>query len=106
MMYARGLSRGQTYYCFSCVLSCLKHRASIDVKGRLEHAITGEEIPGWKGKDEVECYIDVDMGDYVVYDDWVGQVRSSSTLRLVHPTDLHLGRRGMHRVISTFLHSY
>lgn len=49
--------------------------SSIDVKGRLEHAITSEEIPGWKGKDDIECYIDVDMGDYVVYDDWVGQVR-------------------------------
>lgn len=47
---------------------------SIDVKGRLEHAITGDEIPGWKSKEDVECYIDVDMGDYVVYDDWVGQV--------------------------------
>ena len=51
-----------------------KHPRSIEVKGRLEHAITGEEIPGWKSKDDVDCYIDVDMGDYVVYNDWVGQV--------------------------------
>ena len=54
--------------------------SSIDVKGRLEHAITGEEIPDWKSKDEIECYIDVDMGDYVVYDDWVGQVRYPTCL--------------------------
>lgn len=24
--------------------------------------------------DDVECYVDVDMGDYIVYNDWVGQV--------------------------------
>lgn len=53
---------------------------SIEVKGRLEHAITGDEIPGLKSKEDVECYIDVDMGDYVVYDDWVGQVRRLSLI--------------------------
>ena len=47
---------------------------SIDVQGRLEHAISYEPISEWKSMDDVECYIDVDMGDYVVYDDWVGQV--------------------------------
>ncbi|KAJ3528107.1 hypothetical protein NM688_g8036 [Phlebia brevispora] len=47
---------------------------SIEVKGRLEHAISGEEIPGWRTMNDLECYIDVDMGDYVVYNDWVGQV--------------------------------
>lgn len=54
---------------------------SIDVKGRLEHAITGEEIPGWKNKEDVDPYIDVDMGDYVVYEDWVGQVRAPHLTR-------------------------
>lgn len=48
---------------------------SIDVKGRLEHAISGEEIARWCTMNDLECYIDVDMGDYVVYNDWVGQVR-------------------------------
>lgn len=48
---------------------------SIDVQGRLEHAINYESISDWKSIDDVECYVDVDMGDYVVYNDWVGQVR-------------------------------
>lgn len=48
---------------------------SIEVKGRLEHAISGAEIDGWRTMSDLECYIDVDMGDYVVYNDWVGQVR-------------------------------
>ena len=55
---------------------------SIDVQGRLEHAISYEQIQGWKSMDDVECYIDVDMGDYVVYDDWVGQVGRSSVISL------------------------
>lgn len=60
-----------------CQYRVLKaHSTSIDVQGRLEHAINYEPIPGWKSMDDVECYIDVDMGDYVVYDDWVGQVRT------------------------------
>ncbi|PSS37603.1 hypothetical protein PHLCEN_2v530 [Hermanssonia centrifuga] len=46
----------------------------IDVRGRVEHAISSEPIPGWKSMNEVECYIDVDMGDYIVYNDWVGQM--------------------------------
>ncbi|KAI0094796.1 hypothetical protein BDY19DRAFT_914675 [Irpex rosettiformis] len=47
---------------------------SIDVQGRLEHAISFEPIETWKTMDDMEFYIDVDMGDYVVYNDWVGQV--------------------------------
>ncbi|KAI0932058.1 hypothetical protein AcW2_000786 [Taiwanofungus camphoratus] len=47
---------------------------SIGVKGRLEHAISGELIPQWKNASDAEAAIDVDMGDYVVYDDWIGQV--------------------------------
>ncbi|KAK7694784.1 hypothetical protein QCA50_001972 [Cerrena zonata] len=46
----------------------------IEVKGRLEHTISGEEIPGWKSSDDVECSFEVDMGDYVVYNDWIGQI--------------------------------
>ncbi|KAH9837167.1 uncharacterized protein C8Q71DRAFT_757052 [Rhodofomes roseus] len=46
----------------------------IEVKGRLEHAISGEPLQEWKITSEVQTAIDVDMGDYVVYDDWIGQV--------------------------------
>ncbi|TCD69895.1 hypothetical protein EIP91_005719 [Steccherinum ochraceum] len=47
---------------------------SIEVTGLLEHTISGEEIPGWKTTSETDCDLEIDMGDYVVYDDWVGQV--------------------------------
>ncbi|KAI0758238.1 hypothetical protein C8Q74DRAFT_307926 [Fomes fomentarius] len=47
---------------------------SVTVKGRLDHAISGQAIPGWKTMDEIDTAVDVDMGDYVVCNDWVGQV--------------------------------
>ena len=76
MTFAQELLRGM-----SLSRTGSKHRmhivisSSIDVQGRLEHAISYEPIAGWKSTEDVECYIDVDMGDYVVYNDWVGQVR-------------------------------
>lgn len=50
---------------------------SIEVKGLLEHAVTNVPLPGWKSRDDIEWYMDSDMGDYVVYNDWVGQVCTS-----------------------------
>lgn len=47
------------------------------MKGRLEHAINYDPITEWKSTNEVQTAIDVDMGDYVVYNDWVGQVSTS-----------------------------
>ncbi|KAL6309869.1 hypothetical protein BKA93DRAFT_814242 [Sparassis latifolia] len=47
---------------------------AIEVKGRLSHAISAGQLPEWKSTNDIEAAIDVDMGDYVVYDDWVGQV--------------------------------
>ena len=47
---------------------------STTVKGHLEHAVSRQSIPGWKTIDEVETAVEVDMGDLVVYNDWVGQV--------------------------------
>jgi ubiquitin-conjugating enzyme E2 O len=49
---------------------------SVDVKGRLEHAISGEPVPDWKSMNDIETPADVDIGDYVAYDNWIGQVRS------------------------------
>ncbi|KAH9899514.1 hypothetical protein C8Q73DRAFT_639825 [Cubamyces lactineus] len=53
---------------------------STHVKGRLEHAVSGQPIPGWKDMDEVESTVDIDMGEYVIYNDWVGQVRSTEQM--------------------------
>ena len=52
---------------------------STSVKGRLDHAISGEAIPGWKTMDDIESAVEVDMGDYVVHNDWVGQVRTTTS---------------------------
>ncbi|KAL7282655.1 hypothetical protein ACG7TL_004128 [Trametes sanguinea] len=44
------------------------------VRARLDHAVSGQPIPGWKTMEEVESAVDIDMGEYVIYNDWVGQV--------------------------------
>jgi ubiquitin-conjugating enzyme E2 O len=50
---------------------------SVDVNGRLEHAISGEPVTDWKSMNDIETPADVDIGDYVAYDNWIGQVRPS-----------------------------
>ncbi|KAI0650395.1 hypothetical protein C8Q79DRAFT_902140 [Trametes meyenii] len=47
---------------------------STHVKARLEHAVSGHPLPEWKSMDEVESAVEIDMGEYVIYNDWVGQV--------------------------------
>ncbi|KAI0638530.1 hypothetical protein C8Q77DRAFT_1091600 [Trametes polyzona] len=45
-----------------------------NVQAQLEHAVSGQPIPGWKTMDDVESAVEIDMGEYVIYNDWVGQV--------------------------------
>ncbi|KAH9943144.1 uncharacterized protein BXZ73DRAFT_40439 [Epithele typhae] len=44
------------------------------VKGRLDHAISSEPVPDWKCLGDLRAAVEIDMGDYVIYNDWVGQV--------------------------------
>lgn len=46
---------------------------------RLKHAISGVEVKEWISGDEVENKPGVMLGDYVVCDDWVGQVSEGSS---------------------------
>jgi ubiquitin-conjugating enzyme E2 O len=50
---------------------------SINVEGGLEHSISREPVEGWHTMDELEIPVDVDIADYVVYDDWIGQACNS-----------------------------
>jgi len=49
---------------------------SVKVEGRLEHAINGEAIEGWTTAEQLKAPEVADVGDYVVFDDWVGQARN------------------------------
>ena len=49
---------------------------NVHVRGRVEHVVTGEEVDGWCSISDFERKRDGDIGDHVIYDDWVGQVRS------------------------------
>ncbi|KZT30709.1 hypothetical protein NEOLEDRAFT_1174097 [Neolentinus lepideus HHB14362 ss-1] len=46
----------------------------VDVRFRLRHVVSGEEVPGWKSLGEVAYDVDMEVGDYVVCDDWIGQI--------------------------------
>ncbi|KAF8222140.1 hypothetical protein L208DRAFT_1426440 [Tricholoma matsutake] len=52
------------------------------VKGRIEHVISGEPIGGWKTLDELEDRGEAEIGDYVVYDDWIGQLFDESVIEV------------------------
>lgn len=47
---------------------------TVKVKGRLEHVISRERIDGWWTVDDINDIMDAEIGDYVTYDDWIGQV--------------------------------
>lgn len=54
--------------------------ASIDVKGRLVHAVSEEPIEGWKSMNDIEGAAEVFLGDFVSCDDWIGQVCAVTVL--------------------------
>lgn len=46
---------------------------NVSVRGLLEHVISGESI-GWRTIEDIDERKDPEIGDYVAYDDWIGQV--------------------------------
>ncbi|KAJ7099617.1 hypothetical protein C8R43DRAFT_1048569 [Mycena crocata] len=44
------------------------------VDGRCEHVISGERLDGWTTLEELSDRTYAEVGDYVTYDDWIGQV--------------------------------
>lgn len=56
----------------------------IRVKGRLHHAISREDVPGWYAADDLKDRTEAEVGDYVAYDDWIGQVSLLFAPTMVH----------------------
>jgi ubiquitin-conjugating enzyme E2 O len=48
----------------------------IEVLARLEHAISGAPVEEWKRMTDIRHREQAEVGDYVIYNDWVGQVCS------------------------------
>ncbi|EPQ60517.1 hypothetical protein GLOTRDRAFT_135189 [Gloeophyllum trabeum ATCC 11539] len=46
----------------------------VDVRFRLRHVVSGEEVRGWRRLSELEWEVDMEVGDYVVCDNWIGQI--------------------------------
>lgn len=53
---------------------------SIKVRGKLEHAITNAPVDGWRESSEVVPAMEAEARDYVLCDDWIGQVRPDPCL--------------------------
>ena len=53
----------------------------VKVKSRFEHAISHEDVPGWFTTEDLKEKTVGEIGDYVAYDDWIGQVSSFNELR-------------------------
>lgn len=53
---------------------------STHAQARLVHAISSEPIKGWRDAKDLRHATTVNAGDYVVYDDWIGQVRNFHVL--------------------------
>ncbi|KAI6047747.1 hypothetical protein EDC04DRAFT_2863935 [Pisolithus marmoratus] len=47
---------------------------STEVQAKLVHAITDEPVEGWKDVKDLRHSTSINGGDYVVYDDWIGQL--------------------------------
>ncbi|KAF8913015.1 hypothetical protein CPB84DRAFT_1722037 [Gymnopilus junonius] len=47
---------------------------NIKVKGRISHAINGAQVEGWRFLQDLEDRADAEVGDYVAFDDWIGQI--------------------------------
>jgi ubiquitin-conjugating enzyme E2 O len=62
--------------------------ASVDCKVMLSHAINDTPVQGWRSLDELEDPKDVELGDFVVHGDWIGQVSSKAQLYLCYNAKL------------------
>lgn len=52
----------------------------VETQAQLHHAISGERVEGWFKLEDMQEDEDVCVGDYVVHNDWIGQVRLSVLL--------------------------
>ncbi|TFK56945.1 hypothetical protein OE88DRAFT_1670528 [Heliocybe sulcata] len=62
----------------------------VDIRFRLKHVVSGEEVPGWKSLGELEYEVDMEVGDYVVCDDWIGQIAEMFDEATIEVSNRHL----------------
>jgi ubiquitin-conjugating enzyme E2 O len=67
---------------------------NVHVKAKLEHAISGAQVDGWKTIDDVRPREQAEIGDFVIYDDWVGQVCVALIWYVLSRANASLGGRG------------
>lgn len=63
----------------------------VDVQAKLAHAVSDEPVEGWKSIHDLKRSDTAEIGDYVLCDDWVGQVCTSFVCQDAS-TDMSLSR--------------
>ncbi|EJD03783.1 uncharacterized protein FOMMEDRAFT_139931 [Fomitiporia mediterranea MF3/22] len=63
-----------------------------EVKFKLSHAISGAKLEDWKTVDDVKDFDDIAVGDFVVYDDWIGQIQEFFDESIIQTSDGSLVR--------------
>ncbi|KAI5120830.1 hypothetical protein M0805_007017 [Coniferiporia weirii] len=48
---------------------------NVDVKFKVSHAVSGHRLDEWKTVNDVKEFDDIAVGDFVAYNDWIGQVQ-------------------------------
>lgn len=70
---------------------------STDVRIRVQHAITHQRLDRWVPLNETNPGHELEIGDHIIHDDWVGQVcpfPSSVTIPLPHYVASLIDNRG------------
>ncbi|EAU92700.2 hypothetical protein CC1G_01745 [Coprinopsis cinerea okayama7 len=56
----------------------------VKVKARVAHVINGVPVDGWKTTEDLVEKQGAEVGDYVVYEDWIGQVFDESIIEVAN----------------------
>ncbi|KIY70179.1 hypothetical protein CYLTODRAFT_420028 [Cylindrobasidium torrendii FP15055 ss-10] len=64
----------------------------LHVRSKLEHAINHIPIEGWKEPTEVQSCFEAETGDFVIYNDWIGQIIELCDENIVEVSNGHILR--------------
>lgn len=51
---------------------------SVSVRFKVAHAVSGRKLDEWKTMSDVKALEEIQVGDYVAYNDWIGQIQDVS----------------------------
>ncbi|KAL5534072.1 hypothetical protein ACEPAG_533 [Sanghuangporus baumii] len=64
----------------------------VHVRFKVAHAVSGIKLEDWKSVDDIKEFDDIAVGDFVVYNDWVGQIQEFFDESVIQTSDGSLVR--------------